>query len=357
MSVSPSDRPIPIPWPVRFRMLREQVAPLFVFMVSIVAIYYLWINHARPVDIVGEVHRERAAVASLEGGTVLQIHVEPYTHVHKNDLIATIATTDPSILEARLAVIRAEIHLLTATMDPLVARRRADIDYQGLQVELLEQRLEKALVDIRLQQAQRDVARMERLFAENLISPAEVEAGRTSMKVLQEEQLRRQTIILSLQTELEHLALPDVERSDAMGAALAVHEQRLTMVEAELRPIMLRASMDGVLGSIEKITGEILMAGEPLTTIMSESSYYILAYMRPPIQTRPAAGMDVRIITDSRESAIGKVLHVSPQLDELPEHFYTPGQRPQRALPIVVSLPEQMNVIPGERVMLSLASR
>lgn len=348
---------IPIPWSRRLRRFREQVLPIVLFLVLIATIGLLWRDHVMPVELIGEVLVQRAEVVVPTAGQVVQVHVRHFERVRHGDAVALVMTTDPVLLESRLAVIRAELGLLLHSLDPVIGLRRSDLDYERLLVELMNQRVSLATSEVHRVHAENQYLRISRLRAEDLASEADFESAAAAHAALETEVAGRRDLIVSLQENLSRLSLPaDRSPEDPLRAAIQLHEKRLSLVEAELGSVILRAPLDGMVGLIHRNPGEHVLAGESLLTVMAETGDRVLAYMRQPIRVRPKVGMAVRIKARTREggSGMGEVLHVSSQLEPLPDIMLAPGMRPEKALPLLISLPENLKVLPGERVDLAL---
>lgn len=347
---------IPLPFPERMRIVRQRVVPPIVFVLLLTMSWQLWRDYVVPVELIGEVEARRADVIAPQAGRLAQVYVRSFDRVQSGEQVAVLVTTDPAILESQLAVIRAEVELLLVSLDPLIGRRRADLDYERLRLEQMSQRVALATAEAHRIRSQNQLRRLARLYRDELAAISELEEARAEYEALIAEIEGREEIIESLNAELARLHIPVREDDDPLGKAIRVHEERLRLVEAELSPVALHAPVDGMVGMIQRVAGEHVMAGEPIMTVMSETSDRVVAYMRQPIRLRPEVGMPVRVQARTREggAGIGQILHVSAQLEDLPEMLLPPGLRPEKALLLLVSLPEGLNVLPGERVDLTI---
>ncbi len=348
---------IPVPLSEWKRIARQRLAPPIVFVILLAVITHLWRGFVMPVEMIGEVEAPRAEVIAPQAGKIAQMYVRPYMRVQSGEPLVVLMTTDPAILESHLAVIRAEVELLLLTLDPLVGRRRADLDYERLRLEWMNQRVERATAEAHRIRAHNQLQRMTRLYRDELVAISEVEEAKAERDALIAEIEGRDRIVASLEEQLEQLRIPTRDDGDPLLTAIQVHEQRLRLVEAELGPVTLYAPTDGVVSMFNRGAGEHVVAGESIMSVMAESSDRVVAYMRQPIRVRPEIGMPVRVQARTRDGGvgIGEVLHVSAQLEMLPELMLPPGMRPEKALLLLVSLPETMNVMPGERVDLTLS--
>ncbi len=356
---APDARPgrIPVPPSRRLRLARQRLLPLIVFAVLVAVIVRLWHEHVLPVALVGEAAAGRSEISAPRAGQLVHLHVRPFAAVRQGDPLAVLMTTSPALLEAQLAVIRAEVDLLRHSLDPVIGRRRGDLDYERLRVELMDQRVALATGEVRRLHAGNSLQRARQLFADELIAIAALEDAAAAYEALVAEVAGRQEIVAGLQAELDRLALPPVDGADrTMLAAIRVHEERLRLVESELAPIVLQAPLDGQVGLVLRGVGEHVVAGEPLLTVVSAVADHVLAYVRQPLRVQPEVGMAVRIRAPSRDrgEGVGRVLRVAAQLEPLPELLLGPGLRPEKALPLIVSLPAGIAVRPGERLELAL---
>ncbi len=351
---------VPIPPARRLWLLRRQALPAAVFVALIAAIVVLWREHVVPVEMVGEAIAPRAVVLAPQAGRIVSMQARQHARVRLGDTLAVVMTTDPALLEAQLAVIRAEVDVLRHSLDPLVGRRRADLDHERLRLELMDQRVVLAAAEVRQVHAENQLVRARQLHEDGLLAIADLETATADRDALATEVTGRRQVVATLRDELARLQLPPLESAEApLRAAISLHEQRLRVVEAELAPITLRAPLDGVVGVVLRGAGEHVVAGELLLTVLAETSDQIQAYLRQPLKVEPQVGMAVRIRVPARGKGggtvgYGEVVSVAAQLELLPEDMLGPAGRPEKALPLLISVPEGLPVKPGERLELAL---
>jgi multidrug resistance efflux pump len=256
-----------------------------------------------------------------------------------------------------LAIFRAEMDLLRLNREPLTARQRADIDYEGLRLDWLSLRAEQAVTRILHTRAQQQYRRARQLYERELISADELEAPQAAWAALAVELRERESNIADLEARLERLAWPELDSEALMQSALNLHQQRLRALELELEPVIVRAPMDGIAGPWQRRPGEVIATGEELMAVLSETADHVVAYVRQPVRTRPEPATQVVIQTANRQRGVGRVTYMAPHLVSLPEHMSPIGGRAEMALQLFISIPEGMSVQPGELVDLQLASR
>jgi pyruvate/2-oxoglutarate dehydrogenase complex dihydrolipoamide acyltransferase (E2) component len=128
-------------------------------------------------------------------------------------------------------------------------------------------------------------------------------------------------------------------------------------------PVELLAPFDGVVSVVHRWSGETVQAGEPILTVSQEKPSRVVAFIRQPLQVdaRPGMKVEVRSRARTREIGVGEVIRVGAQLEPifpsmLPRNgASSPSGGDGRAsvengLPILVSLPANLPLLPGEVV-------
>jgi len=357
--MNPKLKPIPIPAAQRWLRFRQFGVPPLVFLLACVALASLWKDYVHPMDIQGEAHTSSAKIIAPESGYLSEVFVTSNQHVEAGSPIAMVLTTSPEILESSLAVLRAEVDLLLAGMDPLISKRRADFDYQRLQVELMSQRVDLATARVRHAQAEADLLRSEGLSRGSAVAIADYEQTKMELDSLEAEVNGRTELIETLDSELKKLSLNPPEGSlaselDPMQASLKVYEEKLRLTEAELTPKTLRAPIDGVVSRHIRKRGEFLTAGEPIATIVDSRPPHLVGYIPQPIRFTPEPGMQVEVLTRThpKKQALAQITAVNPHFENLPETFAVP--RSKRFLPVTINVPDELDLRPGELVDLRI---
>jgi multidrug resistance efflux pump len=141
-----------------------------------------------------------------------------------------------------------------------------------------------------------------------------------------------------------------------MRAAIAVQEEKLRLAEAELSPITLRVPIDGMVSKVHRRSGETILAGESILTISAQSSDHIIGYMRQPLPFEPKVGMAVQIRSRSsgRQICNSKILQVGTQMEPIGASSLSLANTHQleTGLPILINLPAELKLRPGELVEL-----
>jgi hypothetical protein len=116
--------------------------------------------------------------------------------------------------------------------------------------------------------------------------------------------------------------------------------------------------MSGVVSFIYHRPGEKVVRGVPILTVTATHSDRIVGYLRQPINSRPTTNDIVVVSTRSpqrRQCATGRIVRVGTQMELInPALLSTDSNRIEVGLPILVSIPDGMKLVPGEFVDLSI---
>lgn len=348
--------PVPSPPEHYWRQFRIKFVPGLTFVGVLGITVWLWgKNLANPV-VMGQAESLLAEVASPTPGRISQLNVTLFQEVKAGDVIAVVDATEPLVLSNTIAVIRAEMGLI---------RAEAGLD-NGDKVRLADFRLSWMIRRAELAAAQAQLT-YARTALERATALAVAKIDTTDARDIAQRDFDQ----LTLQVEQMRLAVDAAERSwrtlDAASAAdeapatiaaLAVAEQNLKLAEAQLRPIVLRAPISGRVSKVDKMAGATVVEGIPIVTIASTTPNRIIGYLSQPLRIEPRVGMRAEVRSRGLVRKVGeaRVTNIGPRIElfDAPLRVRGMGVAQERGLPIVVSIPPDMLIRPGELVDIRL---
>lgn len=354
--------PIPTPPAQRWREVRLLYLPRAVFVVGVIAAAWIWTRGVAPATLVAEVEVMQAEVRSVQAGVLVSLKVAQHQHVRAGEVIGHVATANPRLLEATLAVIRAEVGMLSATMQGATDRQRVALEFERLHLDWMSHRVELAELRGRLQQAEADVARTEPLHRAKLVSEESFDQLKTTRESLAAQVSEQTRLVTQLEPVMGGYAssadrAAGLSPETALAAAIKVQEAQLRLAEEQLKPLELIAPIEGVVSIVLRRVGENLAVGEPILRISATRSERLTGFLRQPLTVDPKPGMEVEVRTRSepRQIATTKVLHVGVALEDislslLPALRLPPNQLPEPGLRVQFALPAGFKVRPGEHV-------
>jgi multidrug resistance efflux pump len=357
--------PVPRPLSQRWRDFRTQGLPFLVFLAVAAAAILLLNQNPFPSNFVGEVQTVEATVSSLKAGVLTELKADDLDQVTAGQVLGQVSPTGAETMQSELAAIRADLQLTRLQLGQ--NESRADANYQQLRMNVLLQKTDLAADQIRLQQAESEFQRVSRLYQDRVV-PQGVNESRNVRNDFGYDVARRDRDTLRSAIEERTRLLAEMEPAlaamrqsndpsnprplnDAVDAAVAAQEEKLRQLEG---PVSLKSPVEGVVTKVLRRVGENVMTGEALLTIHASKSDRILGFIRQPLTFHPREGdlIEVRTRGSGGQVGLGKVLKAGATFELFSQPLRIRGlaSTQERGLPVLVSVPENLAVHPGEYV-------
>ena len=346
---------IPTPVSQRWREFRIQVLPFMVFLGAIAGIFYLWRTYVQPVGVIGAAETNLVNVTSLQDGLIQQLFVERFQTVTQGQPIAVIVNTDPDLIKAQVESVQADIKVLEE-------RNRVDVQrgyqaYQQFRQDLLKLRVDQATDAVNWQLASNELYRAEVGFKEGIVTAAVLDSAKAKRDAYTAAIGERGSQILDLEKSLADLA--EKQKAPGPDPFADATEKKAKELELTLRPSVLKSPIAGMVSMVLHLQNERILRGTPIVSVSDPNTSRIVAYVRQPVTALPTTN-DFALITtrtQPRQSGRGQVLHVASQMEMINPAMISPdSKRLEVGLPIVVSVPPNLRLVPGEFVDLHLQS-
>ena len=238
----------------------------------------LWFSRVSPSSVVGEARSENIVLSSPRPGLLTKVSVGRFDTVKAGDPIAYIDySMDPDFADATVEWVRAQVDLLTLTIDPM-QRARTALSYNQLRLDWLNERTSVAALKIELQNSEKEFQRIENLFKDTLVSESVYNKAKTNRDSYAVQVQQKTELVASIEEALREAQENDPS-SQLDQSQIKRLDQGLSRVEKLLDDIILLSPIDGEIGSISKQTGESVQAGETIATISSTQVKKIVGYV------------------------------------------------------------------------------
>ncbi len=338
---------------------RQRYLPFAVFALVLAATAVLWNKHTGHSMIVGQAEAVRTLVSAGKPGTLIALKTDLLQRVQRGDVVAQIVPAD---LDAVCAELNSKVETLRAELSQTSDRNL--VNFQSLRLDLLRRNVDLASANIERQLAESEFQRYLALHENRSVSDAEFETRRSNRDALQSkvESLTRLAADLEKQITQLQPAGPG-EDNPAVRAVTAAIVSQQKQLEALAEATNLKAPMDGVVSVIQKRPGEVVKIGDPVLTIGALRPARIVAYVRQPFDRSVKPGDVVQVSTrgSDRVTASARVLVVGTQLEAidptlLPPANFSSSHVAEYGLPLIVEMPANLPVAPGEVVSLATGS-
>lgn len=346
--------PIPTPTAQVWRQLRLQYLPIVVFILGVIAAAMIWTQWVAPPTLVGEAEAVRAEIRPPQAGMLADLTVDLLQPVKAGQVLGRVIASNPAVLDASLAVVRAEIEVLRTT---------TDMNFERLRLDWMSKRVEQVSLQGELRQVEATLARVAALHRINLVTDEEFDQAKNNRDAIDAKLKAQSELISKLEPELRPLDLGNhhtIPTAAAAGlrAAIKQKEEQLKLIEAQLSPLPLIAPIDGLVTQIYRRTGEVISTAEPVLQISATRTARIVGFLRQPLPLEPKAGMEVEIRTRTfvRRIGVAKVAQVGQQLEPISPTLLAAMRLPVTSVPTDLGLrlhltaPEALQLRPGEQV-------
>ena len=366
--------PIPTPAGTLFREFRIQAFPYIAFMLVVGLTVWLWRGYVGPATWVGEVESVRGVVSSVGPGRLAQLQVDALQRVTAGQVVARVITVEPRILEAQISLSKARIDLIRVG-DSDLRKQNSRVNLESLRLNWMSRRVDWLSAKARSAYRQLEFARIEKLRSGvssvggtaplPVMSQNDLDISHRDTAIEEATVKELEQLVAQIGGTIQQLSANRLEGQDSSStsAAIEVESKNLDLLESQMMPIDLVAPFDGVVSVVHRWSGETIQAGEPILTVSQEKPSRVVAFIRQPIQIQAQLGMKVEIRARGgrREMGVGEVLRIGSQLEPisstllpktsgLPSGGISGGTAIENGLPVLVSLPANLTLYPGEVV-------
>jgi multidrug resistance efflux pump len=389
----------------------RHLIPVVVWLSAVAIIFWLLYTRYQRFQVIGIARAQIVEIAADATGRIQRIPVELFQQVKAGDTVAivdTIVASDRTLeaeLKTKLATSVAEIEhlasqlvptqetLLSEASDLEISRadneRRFSMDVESTRLKILELRAMIASDQISAGDLGMEVKTCEDLLEKKVIVPYELERAKVQHEGLCSKIQENQRLLEQAQTDLKEaearraeftrreLKHPSVDSAiEVIRKEMAVQEELMNGLVKELEALQARRSVelttpiDGVIVPIQvngrtgevlaqrpgeaviRRPGEVIGAGSPILMVASRAPTEIVAYVSEQMVGRVRENMPVNVIKTRPKTQVVKanVVRLGPTVELIPQRLWRNPAYPQWGLPIIVSVPEGLELLPGEAV-------
>jgi multidrug resistance efflux pump len=320
----------------------------------------MWSNYVQPVTTAGQVETNTVNIVTTQAGLLTDIALNRFDEVTNGQVIGQVALFDEDQIKAEMSALESGAQLLDmknqlvewGKMDPAIM----------IKLEYLNQQTLLNVARVNFEQASNIVARDLDLMKPPGVAPITVaayQADLAKLHALESEVNDRTKLVTQWNKDLEHIG-PEATNVFARLASVVKFDvaQQQEQLRQLQKPIVLRAPISGKVTSVLHHAGERVPAGTAIISISSSRADRIVAYVRQPLNFRPKVGdvVSVRTRTMRRRTMDAQIVKIGTQLEPISPLFLPLAKMPvELGLPIALTLPQELDLLPGELVDLKIS--
>jgi membrane fusion protein, multidrug efflux system len=233
-----------------------------------------------------QVETQLVPVLPRVSGYIKSINVKDYDSVLANQLLVEI---DDAELQTQLVQMEADYQTAIADL------QNAKASLNNAVISLNVNRGNIDIDKVKLEKAQSDYNRNKNLIAESAITQRQFEDSKYDFETNQKELLNSQNDLVSAQSRIDVLKA-GVQKAEA---AIKSKEAQIAQLKLKLSYTKVYAPQAGKLGKKNISLGQFVQAGSPLFTIVSDTTYWVVANFKENQIKKLHPGMPVNIELDA----------------------------------------------------------
>jgi len=387
----------------------RHAAPMMVWLVAVTAVTWLLYQRAQRFEIVGIARGEVRQVAVSSTARIKEIPVALYEPVMAGQTLAVVDTildneqTLEVELNAELAGIMAEIEHLAAQLIPTQESMESDARNQEISRTADLNRLAMALdsYHVRVMQLRGTIAQdeydlgdltserkvLEKLLEADVIAPYELDRKRVECDGLSKKIEENSRLLVQAEADMakaeERLAQfagqaigePSVDQAlEVIRKEIGVQEKLMEGVmerrEAlrSRRSVTVKSPIEGIIipipvqeneasqqrpgEQVMRRVGEVVTAGDPILAVAESKPSEIVAYVNEQQLGMLREKMPVELVKVRTPAQIApsQIRRISATMELMPQRLWRNPTVPQWGLPVLINVPAELDLVPGEVV-------
>ena len=346
-------------------LIRERLGPATVFVGTMAAVGWLYVDFQAAPTVVGFAHGVEYDIAPLDTGRVVSVAVDIGQQVSEG---AVIAVLDSSEIDSEIAVAEAERARADARITAAAAqvRREAGERERGLMDDLA--RLERSLAEARAEQAtasaERKAREAERQRLADLVEQRLADGSRLGQLEARVATLRarsegtRGTVRLlerqveELRTRVDAVTRDEVEIAvGPLRRQLDVIDSRLARLRTRRANLVLRAPAAGRVAEVDLHPGDVAGPQREVVTLVAPGAGRVVACLAEDqaldVRTGDPATLWLRK-SGRRDPMAGRVVGLGPLVDTLPTRCRPNLRDKVWGRDVVILLDQAVDLLPGQ---------
>jgi multidrug resistance efflux pump len=368
--------------------------PILVWIAALAGVIFLFYHRGQRVQVIGITQGRMYQVSAPVDSRLKIVAVELFEAVNKGQVLATLDDTE---LNAQIAITYAEIEHLKAQLlsvqdtmqaeaanmenDSVRSMRQYDIDIESSRLIVLEKKTLIGTDKISLEDLSVEVKIATELLEQDAISPYELQKAKTLYNVLAKKIELNQQLLSQAEQDLEQarqrreefgrlkIAHPSIDIAlDTIRKQMTVQEKMIDELSLKREALKITSPVDGIVTQIQvnsnqaavrrpgeyvlRRPGEFVLAGDPILVVAGKEPTEIIAYIDQSQLSKVKETMVVQIVknTEPKQVASSQVISLSPTMELMPQRLWRNPNVAQWGRPILIKIPPDLKLLPGETV-------
>ena len=365
---------------MRFRLkgkLLTRLLPVFVWVMATVVVGVLFLYQSETVQLKGIAFYNEQTINSVETGYLSSVEVKLYQKVEEGQTLAIIKENTvareayvDALLEAKKKTAEAELLQLKAELaaaeDRLIAgqyeqqsettamERRLSVDLERARLELLEIKSTLEPDRLAMKDLEVELEIIKRLVDEQATEEYELQKAQAQYDIMKEKVDQTQALLDQSKVNYELARLRKDEFSETLPKspllsdrelapireAIIVRETKIKELIKQHGIIVLTAPFDGIVTALNCKSGQTVVRGEAIMTIVEQKPESITAWVPQKKMGRFVQNMKVKVVSlnTPQRSFVSQISNISPAMELMPQQLWQNPTIPEWGRPIQIPI-------------------
>jgi len=301
----------------------------------------------------GRIEGDRFTVSSKIPGRVVELLVREGDSVNEGQVVAKLddAQISAKVDQAREAVSTLEAQLKAARLALDVLKKDVPLAVETARAVLSQAKAQHSSAQSQAKQAERDAARLERLFTAGAVDRHRYEQADLSRQIALNQLRSAEEAVKTAEKQLAQAMLgydrikAKEAEVEALSAQLAQARASLKEALATLEDLTIRAPTSGIVTTRMVDVGEVITAGSPIFDIVNLDRLYLQVYIPEKDIGKVRLGLPARIYADAFPNTFfpATVRYIASRAQFTPKEVQTPDERVKLVFAVRLYLDENPN--------------
>ena len=372
---------------LRSSRLFLRVLPVLVWSAAVLCVVGLYHRRTARFEVVGLAQPEVRQVAATCSARLISVPFQLFDKVKEGDTVAVLSIElDDEAIDAELETIAANMNYLEAASIEIRKNYEAAIftqesewwaELRAFTADIVTTQRSIRDANEALENNQAVLYKMEKGtesfriehgadFSTDISLFTRLQTMKTNREKLSEQIERQKEKLVKYQDELKeaedrkeeyikYRPKPGTDPNETLHVIFLqkeAYEKRKDVLKERREKLVLTAPCDGYVSQIQSEVGEAVMQGVEILRIAKEKPRAIIAYANEGIVGQLSIGKRVVVVKGSMPPQKGwsNVTYIGPAVEQLPQRLWQNPNFPQWGRPLLIEIPLDMTLIPGEMV-------
>ena len=306
---------------------RNKLGVILGVVLVLAALYYwFFVPHSSDLVLIGTVDANQVVVSAKIPGRIERLAVDEGSPVKAGDLVAELDTAE---LSAQLASVQAKVSETRATEESTRGTTSSDVLNAQARAQAARSDLNEA--QAQLERVRTDNVRIVALAREGVASQQQMDQSNAEMKAAQAHVQAAQDAVRSADAEVK-AAIARTHQSRAAQSTVAASRAQAEEAATRLGYAKVLSPVTGTVSVRVARQGEVIMAGEPIVTVVDYTQTWVRAAIPETFADHIAIGDTLTVRLPSGIEIPGKVILKQAEADFATQRDVSRSKRDIKAI-------------------------